>query len=224
MIKVNFDSNQFNIDLDNMTSYAIGFMDAVEDSEEKILNIVGKDLIEAMKQYVDASARVNPAILHHVYEWYQSGSPNARLFDINYTTIGKGLSFNYTLTQSSSVKAGSKTPFYDKARIMESGVPVIIRPKTSQVLVFEDNGEQVFTRKPVFVSNPGGQSQGGLEKTLNAFITNYFSQVYLQSSGVAEHLSNPTEFNKNFAASKRGGRSLGYATGRNWIAKLGGII
>lgn len=224
MINIKFDTKQFGSELANMTNYAIGFMDAVEDSENIIRNAVGKDLIEAMKQYVDSSARVNPALLQHVYEWYQVGSPNSRLFDINYTIIGGGLSFNYTFRQSSSIKSGSRVPFYDKARIMENGVPVVIRPKNSQVLAFEDNGEQVFTRKPVFISNPGGQSQGGLEKTLNSFITNYFSQVYLQSSGVAEYLSNPEDFNKKFPVSKRGGRSLGYSTGRNWISRLGGII
>ncbi len=224
MISTTVDTKNFGREMNNILNYALGFMDGVKDSKSKILNVVGQDLVEAMKQYVDASARVNPSILHHVYEWYQTGSPNSRLFDIDYRVTGNGLSFNYTFSQSASVKSGSRTPFYDKARIMEEGIPVTIRPVNSQVLVFTDNGEEVFTRKPVTVANPGGQTQNGLEDTLNSFMSNYFTQVYMQSSGLAQYLSNPKDFNKNFRMSKRGGRSLGYSTGINWVSKLGGIL
>jgi len=74
--------------------------------------------------------------LHHVYEWYQTGSPAARLFDINYISNQIGLSFNSTFRQSVSIKSGSKVPFYNKAQIIENGIPVTIRPVSSEVLSF----------------------------------------------------------------------------------------
>jgi hypothetical protein len=224
MIGTKIDSKQFGMEMNNILNYALGFMDGVKDSKDTLLRIVGQDVIDAMKQYVDSSAKVNPAILHHVYEWHQSGSPGARLFDLAYRVSGRGLSFSYSFRQSQSVKSGSNVPFYNKAKIMEDGIPVTIRPVRAKVLAFEDNGQQVFTKSPVRVENPGGQSQGGLERTLELFVNNYFTQVYLRSSGLAQHLSNPKEFNKNFPMSKRGGRSLGYSTGVSWINKLGGKL
>ena len=129
-----------------------------------------------LKQYVDASARVNPSLLHHVYEWDKAGSPDSRLFDVNYTITGNGLSFNSNFRQSRTIKVGSRTPFYDKARIMEDGIAVTIRPRKAKVLAFEDSGEQVFTKGPVTVNNPGGNTKGQFENVFNSFFNVYFTQ------------------------------------------------
>lgn len=65
---------------------------------------------------------------------------------------------------------------------MENGVPVIIRPKKSPVLVFEDNGETVFTRNPVSVSSPGGEdAEGSFESIVDVFFTQYFKQSFLKN-------------------------------------------
>ena len=40
---------------------------------------------ELNQKLIDANARINPATLHHVYEWTKTGSPNARLFDIKFS-------------------------------------------------------------------------------------------------------------------------------------------
>ena len=175
-----------------------------------------------MKEFIDSNARVNPNMLHHIYEWNQTGSPSARLYDISYTTSNLGLSFRSSFRQSTSIKDGSRTPFYDKARIMEDGIPVTIRPKVAQVLVFDDNGETIFTRNEIKVNNPGGtEVQGGFEKVFDMFFNRYFSQAFLRVSGIARYLENPVVYRKDMAAGKRLGRSKGLSTGYRWIANAG---
>jgi len=221
-MKVTFDNRMFKKDMKNIVDYSIGFLDGIKKGKTEFLNIIGLETIELMKEYIDSSARVNPAILHHVYEWDQTGSPNARLFDINYTVSGLGLSFKSTFSQSVSIKNGSRVPFYDKARIMEAGIPVIIRPRQAQVLAFNDNGEEVFTQGPVKISNPGGDNvQGGFEKTFDEFFNRFFTQAFLRVSGVAKYLENPVAYKKNLPTGKRAGRSKGVETGYRWIANAG---
>jgi hypothetical protein len=175
-----------------------------------------------MKQFVDSNARVNPEMLHHIYEWNRTGSPAARLYDISFTTSNIGLSFKSSFRQSESIQDGSKTPFYDKARIIESGVSVLIKPRNSDVLAFEEDGEMVFTKNPIKVTNPGGvEAQGGFEKTMDLFFNKYFSQSFLRTSGVAQYLENPVVYKKNLRAGKTRGRSKGLSVGYTWVANAG---
>jgi len=172
-----------------------------------------------MNEFVDSNARANEAVLHHVYEWSQAGSPSSRLFDLEYTTSGGGLTFRSTFRQSVSVQSGSSTPFYDKARIMEQGIPVRIRPVKAEALAFQDNGQQVFTKSPVTVTNPGGQSvAGGFQQTIDSFFNSYWKQSFLQASGIADILRNPIQFKQNLPRAKAGGRAVGYDVGYRWIA------
>jgi hypothetical protein len=220
VIGLKINSKQFMKEMDNMVNYTYGFLDGVKQGYPSFINQLGATIIEALKEYIDANARVNPQLLHHVYEWDQTGSPNSRLFELSYRQVGPGLSFNSTFSQSRSVRSGSSVPFYDKANIMEAGIPVTIIPK-NRVLAFEDNGETVFTSKPVRVENPGGNVQGEYERVFNSFFNRYFTQAFLASSGILTYLQNPIDFDKNFSAGKRGGRSLGVQVGRSWIAKAG---
>jgi hypothetical protein len=220
MYRVTVKNKQFAKDMDNIVNYALGFLDGVKQGYPSFLQQLGATMSEALKAYIDANARVNPQVLHHVYEWDKTGSPDARLYDIKYVSTGVGLSFNSTFRQSSSIKNGSRVPFYDKARIMENGIPVTIVPK-QRVLAFEQDGETVFTTKPVRVSNPGGQVQGEYERVFNSFFNRYFTQSFLESSGIASYLRSPVDFKKNFSSGKRGGRTLGVTVGQSWIAKAG---
>ena len=222
MIAIKLNDKDLMRDLNNIIEYSFGFLDGIEKGKRVFLDSLGRDITELVKEYIDSSARVNPSRLHHVYEWYQTGSPDSRLFDINYTVSNLGLSFKSTFSQSMTIKNGSRTPFYDKARIMEEGIPVTIRPKVAQVLAFEDNGETVFTRGPVQVLNPGGtEVEGGFEKVFDMFFNRYFSQAFLRSSGVAQYLENPQLYKKNIQAGKKMGRSKGVSTGYRWIANAG---
>lgn len=217
MIVVN--SSDFSKDMRKLIEYSTGYLDGVKLGKTKFLNNLGVGTIEAMKEFIDSYARVNPEMLHHVYEWDMTGSPNARLFDLDYTVSNLGLSFKSEFRQSVSVKNGSTVPFYDKARIMEQGIPVVIRPKRAKALAFTDDGEEIFTKQPVTVENPGGEAvQGGFERAIDSFFNNYFSQAFLRSSGILDYLEKPTLYKKNLRAGMKQGRSKGIDTGYRWIA------
>lgn len=222
MISLKYDISQFSRDMNNIVEYSLGFLDGVKAGKTVMLNNIGKLTIEAMKDYIDAMARVDQAVLHHVYEWDQVGSPSSRLYDLQYTISNLGLSIKSSFRQSTSIKAGSNVPFYDKARIMENGIPVTIKPVRAKVLAFDDNGEQVFTKGPITIVNPGGSGvQGSFEKTFDSFINQYFTQAFLYSSGIIDYLQNPSVYKKNLSAGKKSGKSIGYTTGYRWIANAG---
>jgi hypothetical protein len=217
-----FNSKQFKKDMNNIVNYSIGFLEGVQKGKTVFLKTLGMETVEVMKEFIDSNARVNPDMLRHVYEWTMTGSPDGRLYDISYTTSNLGLSFRSSFSQSTSIKNGSRTPFYDKARIMEYGIPVTIRPKAAQVLAFDDNGETVFTRGPVEIVNPGGtEAEGGFEKAFDMFFNKYFSQAFLRTSGIAKYLENPQVYKKNMPAGKKMGKAKGLSTGYRWIANAG---
>jgi len=135
-----FSSAQFKKEMTNIVDYSMGFLEGIQRGKTVFLKTLGLETVELMKEFIDSNARVNPDMLHHIYEWNQTGSPSARLYDISYTTSNLGLSFRSSFRQSTSIKNGSRVPFYDKARIMEEGIPVIIRPRVAQALAFEDGG------------------------------------------------------------------------------------
>lgn len=216
---VRTNTNNFDKQMNNIVQYAFGFLDGAKKGKTQFLKNLGAGTIEAMARYVDVSAKGNPAALQHVYEWYQVGSPSGRLFNINYTVNNLGLSINSTFTQSRTVKKDSNVPFYNKAKIMEEGIPVTIKPTRSPVLVFNEGGETVFTKKSIVVSNPGGsQARGSFEKTIDEFILKYFKQSFLRASGIYEYIKKPTIFKKNIKTGSRMGRSKGVDTGFKWIA------
>ena len=223
-MKVSLNVNSFERQMDNIVNYASGFIDGVKSGKKIFLSNIGKETIILLGKYIDASARSNPEALHHVYEWSKVGSPSARLFDIDYTVSNLGLSIFGTFKQSNSIKDGSYTPFYNKAYIMENGIPVTIRPRSSGVLVFEVDGEDIFTSQEVDVTNPGGDAvKGSFEAVFDEFMRQYFRQSILQSSGLYNYISRPTDFKKNIAAGAKLGRSKGIQTGFRWItnAKIG---
>ena len=222
---VEFDITNITNKLNNIAKYSIGFLEGVEAGKEKFLDNLGQTVLESLKNFIDSNARVNPEILHHVYEWYETGSPQARLFDLEYTVNNNSLiSFSYTFSQSNSYAKGSVVPFYNKAAIMEKGSPITIKPKQNGVLSFNDNGEQVFTKKPILVQNPGGQAtEQGFENTLKDFFDNYFTQSFLISSGIAEHFKDIRTYKQNFASGSKQGKPLGFKVGYEWVSK-GGII
>jgi hypothetical protein len=221
-MKAVFNSNQFKKEMNNIVNYSVGFLEGVQKGKNVFLKTVGLETVELMKEFIDSNARVNPDMLHHIYEWNQTGSPSARLYDISYTTSNLGLSFRSSFSQSVSIKDGSRTPFYDKARIMEEGIPVTIRPRVAQTLAFEDNGETVFTKGPVRVDNPGGtEVEGGFERVFDMFFNRYFSQAFLRVSGVAKYLENPQVYKKDMQSGKKIGKSKGVSTGYRWIANAG---
>jgi len=218
------DMTLFNKKMKNLIEYSSGFLDGVQDGKKLFSNQLGKGIIEALGQYIDSMARQDQKSLHHVYEWAKVGQRSARLFDLNYFVTGKGLSISSTFSQSKSIKDGSSTPFYDKARVMENGIPVTIKPSTGGVLRFDDNGVEVFTKKPVLVQSPGGRDvKGAYANVFDNFMKYYFTQAFLSSTGLYDYIKNPQVYKTNISAGVKGGRGVGQATGYKWIisAKVG---
>lgn len=223
MISVRFDADKaFARQMQNLISYSEGFFDGAEGGMPFFKATVGEKTKEILEMYIDSNARTNPDSLHHVYEWYQTGSPSARLFDIDYNISSFGLSFNYSFTQSQSIKQGSREPFYDKAKIMEEGIGVTITPKKSSVLVFEDGGKTVFTKNSVKVDNPGGAAtRDSFDKTFETFFLAYFRQSFLETSGLRSQLGSVSAFTKSLPAGLKSGRSAGVSAGAEWIKSIG---
>jgi hypothetical protein len=221
---VSINTKSFEKQINNIIQYSNGFIDGVQKGKTVFLKNLGFGIIEGLSAYIDSQARSNPESLHHVYEWYQTGSPKARLFDLDYTVSGIGLSVFGTFKQSRTVKDDSTVPFYNKAMIMESGMPVVIKPKKSSVLAFNSGGVTVFTPNAVNVKNPGGNDvAGSFEKTFDEFMRSYFKQSFLRASGLYEYISNPVIYKKNISAGSKIGKNKGIQTGFRWItnAKIG---
>jgi hypothetical protein len=224
MIKVRFDNKMFKKDMDNLTEYAVGFLDGVQRGKVELLKEIGQRASEILYEYIDSAARVSPSSLHHVYEWYQTGGPEARLFDIQYRAAAGSLSMSATFTQSRSVKNGASVPFYNKASIMERGISVVIRPRVAKALRFEDGGEEVFTQGPVVVNSPGGGAVvGGFDRVFSEFFERYFTQSFMEVSGLAARIRNTSAFVRSFNRGRTGGKGLGNEVGYRWAAGKEGM-
>lgn len=217
-MRVSLTVNSFEKQLMNIVDYSFGFLEGTQRGKKAFLDNIGKATIGALGQYIDLEARANSSALHHVYEWYQTGSPAARLFDIDYTVSNLGLSINSTFKQSRSVQTDTNTPFYNKAKIMEEGIPVVIKPKANSVLRFYEDGQTIFVKRPIVVRNPGGEEvQGSFERVFDEFMKRYFTQGFLRASGMFDYIQKPRVFKQNFAAGSRQGKSKGISTGYRWI-------
>lgn len=220
-MRVKVNTTQFKKDMNNIVKYSMGFLEGAQRGKTAMFAGLGPQISELAAQFVDANARVSPDTLHHIYEWYNTGRPEARLFDIDYKISPVGISFTTSFKQSQSVKKGSNVPFYNKAEIMEKGLGVTIKPKKANMLRFEIDGQEIFTSNPVRVENPGGQTREQFTNVINNFFGVYFRQSFLQASGLMQHFKYPTVYKKNMRAGKRGGKSVGIKTGYQWVASAG---
>jgi hypothetical protein len=221
MLSLTIDSRQFQKEINNIMQYSTGFLDGVQKGKSAFYMDLAPKIAELASQFVDVNSRMSPELLHHIYEWHKVGSPEARLFNIDYKITKIGITFTSSLKQSQSIKNGSNVPFYNKAKIMEEGVAVTIRPKKANALRFEVDGQEIFTSSEVTVDNPGGQTKGQFENVLNNFFGVYFRQSFLNSSGLLQYFKTPNTYKKNLGSAKRGGRSLGLKTGYQWVANAG---
>jgi archaellum component FlaF (FlaF/FlaG flagellin family) len=215
MTSIRFDTKNFNKVLNNSVQYSLGFLNGIEISRLEFNRILGGYTAEALGEYIDSKARVNPESLHHVYEWDSVGNRSYRLFKIKVVATNTNISFSTSFTESKSKRDGSSKPFYQKAEIMESGISVLIEPNNSDYLVFEEDGQTIFTRNSITISNPGGsQVAGSFAKVVDEFFNYYFTNSILYS--IMKDLSYPEEFSRFFPNAKNGGRQAGVSAGRKY--------
>lgn len=158
---------------------------------QRFKSVVFKQIMKDFGEYVDSIARVRPKSLHHVYEWGRAGDASARLYKLK-SYDGEGASFKvgYEFTLSKSLVPGRLSKrrhvFSNKAEVMESGRPLVISPRYSQRLVFENNGNKVFMPKgkSVLVKSPGGKSvKNEFTSTYRKFFMGPLVQLSVKKSG-----------------------------------------
>jgi hypothetical protein len=131
--------------------------------QNKFSTVIFNQIEKDFGEYIDAKARTTPLALHHVYEWKKAGDKESRLFELNKLPqdgLSFQLTYNFKLSKSMvPTKKGKHTHvFANKASVMESGVPIIIAPRSAERLVFDTDGYTVFMPKgaSVTVRKPGG--------------------------------------------------------------------
>lgn len=208
--------------LRNTIQYCDGFVDGAEGGLDTLLLRIAEQTKEGLELWMDSMAASNHAALHHVYEWYQTGSAGARLFDYTYSVGGGTIVFHGETQMSSSLPNRSSVPFYNKADVMESGASVTIRPVNVKALHWDD----VYISGEVHVANPGGAATTGSWVRFNEL---FFSTVLPQSllAAMLADLATADEFTDSFSAGAMGGGyGAGAAAGTKWITspKVGILI
>jgi hypothetical protein len=226
MIGVSFNASDLITTLNNTVKYTNSFLTESKRGETKVATKISNLSIEVFYDYLDGLARSHPGMLHHVYEWGQIGNPTERLFELKLSLAKNAGIISVDLLQSTSLPENGNDAFYDKASIMEEGIPVIITEKEAQSLFFEIDGEEFFRKGPIYIANPGGEgTRGSFVKAFNEFYTLYFDKVFLQSIRFYEHFSDPKDYKTSFrsaAKSKSGASGIGKKAALSWIDRTPG--
>ena len=206
--------------LKNSVEYSGAFATELKKNARVLNEQVGQTSIEAFYDYLDGLARSHPGMLHHVYEWGQVGDPFGRLYDLTISVNATSAVIDAEFEQSQVPSPSSNEPFYDKARIMESGETVVINQVEAKALFFEIDGEEFFRSGPITIANPGGMAtRGSFLNAFNEFYGSYFTEVYLESIRFYKYFSNPREYEKYFKSAVKGGGaySKGKTAALSWI-------
>lgn len=223
MIKVSFNTIDFNKKTQNLMMYSKGFLRGVESNRQKFNLQLGEYSLEILNKFIDSKARMSPNSLHHVYEWDQVGSPGGRLFDIQTSATQTSIIFYGNFLPSKSISDTSSEPFIKKAEIMENAIMIEISPRSSNVLSFEADGETVFTTDSIYIDNPGGDEvSGSFGRAVEEFFENYYTNTVLMQSGIFKRLSSPIEYSQGFSQGVRGGGfGAGKKSGKRYLTVKG---
>jgi hypothetical protein len=216
VLRAKFDSKEINKILGNAISYSYGFLEGVDIDQILFNQRLGEFTVDAFGKYIDSRARVNPQAFHHIYEWNQVGQEGSRLFELKAKASKRVIHFDGKFLPSKTVSEGSSEPFKDKANIMENAIAITIEPKNSDVLVFQDQGETVFSMSAIHIANPGGDAvEGSFGRATEDFFSNYFTNALLKP--FMKQLENPKQFADSFSSGTKMGSSAGINAGRKYI-------
>jgi hypothetical protein len=112
--------------LNNTVKYSSGFVTELNKSKALLNQKVGATSVAAFYDYLDGLARSHPGMLHHVYEWGEVGNPMERLYDLTLQVNNTSAVIDAEFLQSNMPSENGGEPFYNKAIIMEEGIPVTI--------------------------------------------------------------------------------------------------
>lgn len=214
----------------NTVDYTDGFLEEFKLQESQIMSDVMNAVVDIFYDDLDQKARSNPSAFHHIYEWYQAGDPSSRLVELDAKLKGKVATLSAYFLESTTLPENNpgetREPFSWKAEIMEYGRGVVIEPKYADVLQFTIGKNEIFTKGPIFVPNPGGNDVQG---SFTAFFNQFFSPKYFVNKVLnsdlkfQQYFSNPTTYEKNYrrSVSAGGSRSAGKAAAKEWVLKAG---
>lgn len=226
MYSIKFDGKEAKRMLDNIVSYSEGFIKETKAKEPTITSRLAETSIEAFYDYLDGLARTNPGMLHHVYEWGAVGNPGARLVELKKQLAGsRGANILADFIQSSSIPEGGNEPFYDKAEIMEEGIPITVQATEAQAMFFQIGNQEFFRTGPIVIENPGGEeTRGSFLEAFEEFYNVYFDDVYLRAIRFYEHFENPRGFTPGFNRAVRSANagSIGRSTALQWVLRMPG--
>lgn len=220
MLRMRVDSKELNRILNNTVSYSYGFLEGTGIGQIEFNQHLAEYTKDALGKYIDSRARMSPEELHHVYEWGAVGDEGSRLFEINPRASKRVIHFEGKFLNSKSAAPNASEPFTDKANVMENAIGVTIAPKNSSMLVFEDDGETIFTMNEIYIANPGGDAvAGSFGRVVEDFFQNYFTGSLLRPFMAT--LSKADEYASGFPAGTRSGKSVGVKAGIQYMRSAG---
>ncbi len=222
MLTTRVDNSKLQRVFKNTIEYSEGFIQGIDINKLNFNNELANFTSITLKKYIDSQARMNPLKLHHVYEWGKAGNEASRLFEFDTAVTGRTISITGKFLPSKSISDTSSEPFTNKATIMENAIAVVIEPKNSDVLAFENNGETVFTTNAIYIDHPGGDEvANGFGSTVNNFFDNYFTNGLLKP--LINKLSTANEFTESFSAGVMNGKNIGIQAGKRYF-DIKGIV
>lgn len=213
---VTIDTSDFVRSIKNVAGYTDGFVTATIE-ERLMFNIkLGTIIVSMLYAYIDSKAKLEPESLHHVYEPQMLGDPDGRLFELGMEATAAGIVITGGFLRSAVSADERFDPFYERARIMESGISISIEPQDGGVLSFMDDGELVTISTGVFVEHPGGpEVEGSFGRAVDTFLSTYLIKGIIDP--IIKKLSTPEEYANSLVEGSRSGRSAGLAAGKKYM-------
>lgn len=213
MISVKFTDIDFSKKMNGVVEYSDGFFQGIEMQKITFMKFLSGYIREALYKYIDSRSRMNPDALHHVYEPEMIGNKDGRLYQFDVVTTSELITFSGKFLPSKMPPLNSDQPFTNKAYVMENRIMITVSPKNSDVLVFENEGELVFTRQSIIVEHPGGDAvAGAFGEVVDQFFTQYLTNSLLQP--IINDLKTADEFVKSFSS---GSRAQGVRAGKKYL-------
>lgn len=209
--------------LNNVVQYSDGFIKESKAQEATVTSRLANLSINGFYEYMDQLARVNPGMLHHVYEWGRVGDPGSRLFELKKAISRNNAVITSEFLVSETPSNTSNEPFYEKARIMEEGITVVVQEVEAQALFFEIDGIEYFRTGPIVIENPGGpEVRGSFVEQFEEFYNNYLNDVYLRAIRFYQYFVDAKPYEANFNAAVKSGNAhmIGRKTALSWIENM----
>jgi hypothetical protein len=219
MIRTRIKADDLMSTLKNTIDYSSAYLAELNRNKKLLNEKVGSLSIDVFYEYLDSLARSHPGMLHHVYEWGQVGDPQARLFELTLSVNGTSAVIDAQFLESEIPADNASEPFYDKATVMEEGIPVTIKEVDAKALFFEIDGEEFFRVGPITIMNPGGAAtRGSFVQAFNEFYGQYFIDFYLNSIKFYKYFSDHNQYEKYFSSAAKGSAaSKGRLAAMSWI-------